>query len=151
MRRIKLALAIGAGTAALVAMTGTAASASTGTNVVQGTAWPIVAGAGHCEIQLLGTWNTPDYYAAARITDNNVNTGAVIDNCYGWLERSTDGGKSWDVVSGVHDESGGQSVTTYNYWDGDGDLARACGWQYYYYPSAGIGPYDSDTVCTGSW
>jgi hypothetical protein len=45
--------------------------------------------------------------------------------CVGWLERSTDGGHHWSVISGYH-------VVDYNaestgqYWDGPGYLARGC-------------------------
>jgi hypothetical protein len=51
------------------------------------------------------------------------NTGA---SCYVWLERSTNGGKSWHRVSAEHRIDPGQHVTTYWYWDGAGYLARVC-------------------------
>jgi hypothetical protein len=51
------------------------------------------------------------------------NTGP---SCYVWLERSTNGGKSWHTISAEHYIDPGQRVTTYWYWDGAGYLARVC-------------------------
>jgi hypothetical protein len=42
------------------------------------------------------------------------------------MERSTDGGQTWSVVSSVHAMSSNGSVSTYAYYDGPGYLARAC-------------------------
>ena len=94
------------------------AQASTGTQVPVGSA----SGEG-CTFTLLGTWNTPNYWTAARITA----ASGIFGECEGWLERSTNGGASYSIVSSIHTEQAGQSVTTYNYWDGNGDLSRACG------------------------
>ena len=48
----------------------------------------------------------------------------------GWLERSTDGGKTWTQVSGTHALSStttdSSSAPTDGYYDGPGYLARAC-------------------------
>ena len=153
-------------TAATIGLSASPASASTGTNVVEGsTILPVsatlsdgvtVADQSLCTVYLLATWNTPNYYAAAKVVNSATSTYTANGwhvQCYGWLERSTDGGASWDVVSGIHDETNGQSVQTYNYWDGTGDLARVCGYQYLYFNNgygdvgAGTGP----TYCTKSW
>jgi hypothetical protein len=59
------------------------------------------------------------WYARAFFSDDG-------DTCDVWLERSTNGGKSWYTISAVHQINPGQQVTTYWYWDGAGYLARAC-------------------------
>jgi hypothetical protein len=49
--------------------------------------------------------------------------------CIGMLERSTDGGAHFTVVSGYHYLASGPTPTvgqTGDYWDGPGYLARAC-------------------------
>lgn len=49
--------------------------------------------------------------------------------CTGWLERSTNNGSTWSLVSGTHavaSTSGDRFGSTGDYWDGIGYLARAC-------------------------
>lgn len=49
--------------------------------------------------------------------------------CEGWLERSTDGGKHWYIISGYHlldSVPVVESDSTGTYYDGVGYLARAC-------------------------
>lgn len=167
MRMKKLVLAAAAiATAASIGLSASPADASTGTNVVQGQIDPpvsvlltdgyTVSDQSLCRVYLLSTWDTPNYYAAVKVVNAATSTYTADGwdvGCFGWLERSTNGGASWDVISGIHDESNGQSVQTYNYWDGTGYLARACGYQYLYYNN-GFGDYgaaDGATYCTGSW
>jgi hypothetical protein len=162
----QLALVAAAITAATIGLSASPASASTGTNVVEGTTRPpvsvtlsdgvTVADQTLCTVYLVSTWNTPNYYAAAKVVNSATSaytaSGWTV-GCFGWLERSTNGGASWDVISGVHDEANGQSVQTYNYWDGSGYLARACGYQYLYFNNGygDVGAGDGPTYCTGSW
>jgi hypothetical protein len=51
-------------------------------------------------------------------------------DCTMWLERSTNGGATWFVVSGYHTlrdlSTSADLDSTYEYWDGAGYLARAC-------------------------
>jgi hypothetical protein len=96
--------------------------ASTGTLVAKGS-WDW----GPCHVKLLASWDGHgNDYAAAYIADDG--SWGYNNGCVGWLERSTDGGNTWSRVSGEHDLYGGESVTTYNYWDGAGYLARGAGY-----------------------
>ena len=65
--------------------------------------------------------------AFAQATFSNVETGYTMN---GWLERSTDGGKTWYQESGIHTLSttltSVADQTTDGYYDGSGYLARAC-------------------------
>ncbi len=111
------------------------ANASTGNQVVVSS-----FSSGACNLQLLGTWDGHgNDYAAARISSS---AGDPFD-CSAVLQRSTDGGQTWTDVSGWHDVSNGQSVTTYNYWDGAGYLCRVYGYSHQDFPV--------QTVWTGSW
>lgn len=110
------------------------ANASTGNQVVVST-----ASSGACNLQLLASWDGHgNDYAAARITG----TSPYFD-CNGVLQRSTDGGRTWTDVSSVHSVIDGQSVTTYNYWDGAGYLCRVYGVDFTDFPPA--------VLWTGSW
>ncbi|TDT98295.1 hypothetical protein EDD99_6522 [Streptomyces sp. 846.5] len=118
------------------------AQASTGTDQVRGDTWSY-----NCEFQLLATWDgLGDDYAAAKII--NWGYDAPGEDCQGWLQRYHNG--SWTTVSGIHDvvntASGGTySQQTYNYWDGSGYLARACG---QLINNSGVA---QGVVCTASW
>jgi hypothetical protein len=59
------------------------------------------------------------WYARGFFTDSTV-------SCSVWLERSTNGGKSWYEESATHGLNPGGSVATDWYWDGAGYLARVC-------------------------
>jgi hypothetical protein len=126
-RRMLIITAPIAAASVMVLGTSVAANASTGNQVVVASAtspW------GSCTLQLLGTWDGyGDDYAAARIIDNSS-----WWECDGVLQRSTDGGQTWTDVSGYHQLGPGQSVTTYNYWDGDGYLCRVWGLDYTNFP-----------------
>jgi len=70
-----------------------------------------------------GTKTAPAY---AHAYIENSHTAYSLN---GWLERSTDGGKTWSIESGINalnDGSADTSVQTYDYYDGPGYLARAC-------------------------
>lgn len=110
------------------------ANASTGNGVVVSS----VTG-GACHLELLATWDGHgNDYAAARIT--STNNGFT---CGGVLQRSTDGGQTWSDASSWHYVDSGQSVTTYNYWDGAGYLARVYGTDFTNFPV--------NNLWTGSW
>lgn len=117
-RILAITAPIAAASMMLVGTSG-AANASTGNQVVVGS-----NADGYCTLLLLGTWDGyGDDYAAAEIIDNNP-----WFSCSGVLQRSSDGGQTWTDVSDWHYLSPGQSVTTYNYWDGDGYLCRVYGY-----------------------
>ena len=65
--------------------------------------------------------------ASAKAEFYDYRTGYTLN---GWLERSTDGGKDWQQISGTHalssTTSSQQEQTTDPYYDGPGYLARAC-------------------------
>jgi len=75
----------------------------------------------HCAGYLRGSYGDGQDYAQATFT---VLNGAY--NCLGWLERSTNGGHSWSVVSAIHWMAEGDTPYTTWYWDGPGYLARSC-------------------------
>lgn len=114
---------------ALLLGVGTGAQADT---VVQGTNYSQVtqtttAGVASAEAYWSDTSGNPVYSK----TSTTYVTGYIADTdsgytLNGWLERSTDGGKTWFTVSSVHSLSGNSSVTTYGYYDGPGYLGRAC-------------------------
>lgn len=59
------------------------------------------------------------------------------NTCMAWLERSTNYGETWSVISGIHYSlAPPYHGSTGYYWDGDGYLARAC-----------VGSYPEDFVC----
>ncbi|MBF9069071.1 hypothetical protein [Streptacidiphilus fuscans] len=120
--------------AALVATLALGAVAGVSTDALadttnQGTGWanvdqPTAAGDGFAAVY----WTTSTKTAPA-------SAFAVIDNAHsgynlnGWLERSTDGGRTWYTVSGVDSvnyPNADVTIQTYNYYDGPGYLARAC-------------------------
>jgi hypothetical protein len=111
------------------------ANASTGNQVVVSS-----SASGACNLQLLATWDGHgNDYAAARISS----PAGDPFGCSAVLQRSTDGGRTWTNVSSWHDVSNGQSVTTYNYWDGAGYLCRVYGYSFQDFPT--------QTLWTGSW
>jgi hypothetical protein len=59
------------------------------------------------------------WYARGFFTDSTV-------SCSVWLERSTNGGRSWYEESSTHGINPGGHATTGWYWDGAGYLARVC-------------------------
>ncbi|MBF9069070.1 hypothetical protein [Streptacidiphilus fuscans] len=63
--------------------------------------------------------------AFAQATFFDTETGYTLN---GWLERSTDGGRTWYQESGIHalSSTGTTESTTDPYYDGPGYLARAC-------------------------
>jgi hypothetical protein len=71
------------------------------------------------ELDANDTAGPTKWYARGYFSD----TGA---SCSVWLERSTNGGKSWYMVSAEHHLDSGDHVTTHWYWDGAGYLARVC-------------------------
>ena len=119
MRMKKLVLAAAAiATAASIGLSASPADASTGTNVVQGQIDPpvsvlltdgyTVSDQSLCRVYLLRTWDTPNDYAAVKVVNAATSTYTADGwdvGCFGSLERSTNGGASWDVISGIHDES----------------------------------------------
>ena len=79
---------------------------------------------GFCSAQVSLYTTNGKQYASGGFT----NTWSGQD-CYGWLERSTNGGNSWSLVSGVHLLTPPFKETYDNtglYYDGPGYLARAC-------------------------
>ena len=138
-------LVLVAAVAALVLGVEGSAQASTGNQVPRGYA---SADYGACGYTLLLTWDGHGNDFAAAMITSNVNTGTI--QCAGVLERSTNGGATWSQVSSVHVEDFGESVTTYNYWDGAGYLARVHGWARYLSPDTGTWQYTPD-VYTATW
>ena len=53
----------------------------------------------------------------------SLGTSSRGKSCMGWMERSTDNGKSWALVSGYHFD--GDNATGW-YYNGGSYLARAC-------------------------
>ncbi|MBF9069076.1 hypothetical protein [Streptacidiphilus fuscans] len=81
-------------------------------------------GSGLAQVDWTTGTKTAPAFAHAYI--ENSHTGYSLN---GWLERSTDGGKTWYTVSGVNALNNGSvdsTVQTYDYYDGPGYLARAC-------------------------
>jgi hypothetical protein len=134
MRRA-VKLAITAACAIGVALGGSSISAKADTTINSGNqAWvtqDTAAGAGIASV----TWSDPGANTILSSKNTPAYAYANIDNDFsgysmaGWLERSTNGGATWSVVSGVHYLNSGNTYTealTDAYYDGPGYLARAC-------------------------
>lgn len=124
MRRKLLRTMLAAlGVGAIVLGTQTAAQAETrgGTSTWQEVQQDTASGYCRAEVEFYGTTS----YAQALF----YNYKAGWD-CTMWLERSTNNGASWYLISGYHTlrdiAPDADLDSTYPYWDGPGYLARAC-------------------------
>jgi hypothetical protein len=121
-RRLFQTLFAAVGVTAVLLGTQTAAHAEThgGTDT-----WQVVqqnTDDGYCRAEV-GQYGTTAY---ARALFYNDHAGW---DCTMWLERSTDYGKTWFLISDRHtlrDLSTADLDSTYPYWDGSGYRARAC-------------------------
>ena len=80
---------------------------------------------GYCRAEAAYIQEPNGTYAYATFFNNDAGWA-----CTGWLERSTNGGQSWYLVSGYHTIASSASTLhldqTDIYWDGPGYEARAC-------------------------
>ena len=109
-------------TTGLLAMSGaTTASAADGcsTNTVTGTARSAIGARGQLfELRYNGSGNNT--CAWGRVTN-----GAV--GMHVWVDRSSDGGRTWEPQLGWREVESGTSVYTEAWRDANGQLMRACG------------------------
>jgi hypothetical protein len=77
---------------------------------------------GFCNAEVYDSEEVYGDYVQASVSNNDSGY-----TCMGWLERSTDGGGSWSVISGYHTvANNGNTQATDPYYDGPGYEARAC-------------------------
>ncbi|NUS13289.1 MAG: hypothetical protein HOY69_18115 [Streptomyces sp.] len=90
-----------------------------------------------------GTSNATNAIYARGMFILNTSTRTDADGnylmCQGWLQRSTDGGRTWTDISDVHVGYGGVHAGTSYYYDGPGYLARVCVGDFLYYNSYSCG------------
>lgn len=123
MSRAVRMLAVGAAAAGLFTATGGSAQAQDGYSdgdYQASTKAEFVNCGG--EVQLGTSLSNGSLYARGGFTLNLSSRGR---ECWGWLERSTDGGHTWTTISGGH-HGAGVFAQTYYYYDGVGYLARVC-------------------------